>query len=488
MSSLPRTTTRFAARRVGLFGMSTAGFAGRALTGLAAMAGLFAGQQAVAQAAEANWWEQIPGFGAPSYNDKRGDRAEKKERKAESLDDLRPDSTPWRSDVMLQALDGAIKQYEQIVTKGGWPSIPTNRMIRPGDDDERISAVRRRLRASGDLAGKSSGYEFNTFDDELEQAVRRFQGRHGIRVTGRIDRPTFAVLNVSAEARLAQLRLNYNRVRDLLNERLEDRYVLVNVPAFQLEAVERHEAVQRHRVIVGREGRETPQLKATIRALNFFPYWRVPESVATLDLIPKLRKEPEYIAKEKIRVLTGNYNGPEIDATNIDWNTADGKVIRFRQDPGPQNALGLVRIDMPNEHGVYMHDTPLKPLFEQRGRAFSAGCVRVQGVFQLAEWIARGEAGWDQKGRVEDVLAAGQALDLTLARPIPVYFAYITAWAEPSGRIEFRPDIYGRDGAGDGDGQKDPDAPPPAPDWRLGMIVCDGIAVRFHRKRNHAQS
>ncbi|MEQ1712812.1 MAG: peptidoglycan-binding protein, partial [Hyphomicrobium sp.] len=190
MSFLHRTTTRFAARRAGLFGMSIAGIAG--------MAGLFAGQHAVAQAAEANWWEQIPGFGAPSYTDKRGDRSEKKERKAESIDDLRPDSTPWRSDVMLQALDGAIKQYEQIVTKGGWPSIPSNRMIRPGDDDERISAVRRRLRASGDLAGKPSGYETNTFDDELEQAVRRFQGRHGIRVTGRIDRPTFAVLNVSA--------------------------------------------------------------------------------------------------------------------------------------------------------------------------------------------------------------------------------------------------------------------------------------------------
>lgn len=417
------------------------------------------GQRAVAQAAEANWWEQIPGFGQPRYYEQRPER---RERKPEQLDDLRPDSTPWRSDTMLQALDAAIKQYQQIVAKGGWPSIPSNRMIRPGDDDERIAAVRKRLRASGDLGGKSSGYESFTFDDDLEQAVRRFQGRHGIRVTGRIDRPTFAVLNVSAEARLAQLKLNYNRIRDLLNERIEDRYVLVNVPAFQLEAVERHEVAQRHRVIVGREGRETPTLKASIKALNFFPYWRVPESVATLDLIPKLRKEPDYIFKEKIRVLTGHYNGPEIDATNIDWNMADGKSIRFRQDPGPQNALGLVRIDMPNEHGVYMHDTPLKPLFEQRGRAFSAGCVRVQGVFELAEWISRYEPGWE-KGRVEDVLASGQATDVTLARPIPVYFAYITAWAEPNGRIEFRPDIYGRDGTGDSDGQRDPDAPPPAP-------------------------
>ena len=426
---------------------------------LAAAAFAYTGQRAEAQAAEANWWEQIPGFGSPGYTERR---PEKRERKPDQLDDLRPDPTPWRSDEMLKAIEGAIAQYQQIVQKGGWPAIPSNRMIRPGDDDERIPLVRRRLRASGDLPGKSTGYESMSFDDDLEQAVRRFQGRHGIRVTGRIDRPTFAVLNVSAEARLAQLKLNYNRIRDLLAERLEDRYVLVNVPAFQLEAVERFEVVQRHRVIVGREGRETPALKASIKALNFFPYWRVPESVATLDLIPKLRKEPDYIIKEKIRVVQGHYNGPEIDATNIDWNTADGKSIRFRQDPGPQNALGLVRIDMPNEHGVYMHDTPLKPLFEQRGRAFSAGCVRVQGVFQLAEWIAKGEAGW-QPGRVEEVLASGQALDLTLARPIPVYFTYITAWAEPNGRVEFRPDIYGRDGAGDGEGQRAPETPAPAP-------------------------
>lgn len=418
------------------------------------------GQPAMAQAAEANWWEQMPVFGPSGHADRKPDR---KDRKVEALDDLRVDATPWRSDAMLSALDSAIGQYQQIVAKGGWKAIPSNRMIRPGDEDERVPALRRRLRASGDLTGRDSGYEGSTFDDTLEQAVRRFQGRHGIRVTGRVDRPTFAVLNVSAEARLAQLRLNYSRLQELLNTRVEDRYVLVNVPAFQLEAVERFEVQQRHRVIVGRDARETPTLKATIRALNFFPYWRVPDSVANLDLIPKLRKEPEYLANEKIRVVSGNFNGPEIDATNIDWNTADGSKIKFKQDPGPQNALGLVRIDMPNEHGVYMHDTPLKPLFDQRSRAFSAGCVRVQGVFQLAEWISRQEPGWDQKGRVDDVLAGGQAVDLTLSRPLPVYFTYITAWAEPNGRIEFRPDIYGRDGTGDGEGQRDADAAPPAP-------------------------
>ena len=332
-------------------------------------------------------------------------------------------------------------------------------MIRPGDDDERVPALRRRLRTSGDL-GRGSGYENYSYDGEVEAAVRRFQARHGLRVSGRVDQPTIAALNVSAEARLAQLKLNRGRLLELMGQRVEDRYVLVNVPAFQLEAVERHEVALRHRVIVGRTERQTPTLKATIRALNFFPYWRVPESVATLDLIPRLRKEPEYLVNEKIRVFNG-YNGPELDPMQVDWNTADGAKLKFKQDPGQQNALGLVRIDMANEHGVYMHDTPLKKLFEQRGRAFSAGCVRVQGVFELVEWIARGEAGWEQPGRVDEVIASGQALDLNLTRPIPVYFTYITAWAEPNGRVEFRPDLYGRDGARDLAGDRDPDAPPP---------------------------
>ena len=178
-----------------------------------------------------------------------------------------------------------------------------------------------------------------------------------------------------------------------------------------------------------------------------------------------MRKEPEYIAREKIRVLTRDFNGPEIDQASVDWNSATAAQIKFRQDPGPQNALGLMRIDMPNSEGVYMHDTPMKPLFQQRARAFSAGCVRVQDVFKLGEWIARNEMGWQQPGRVEQIIESGQALDLTLTHQIPVYFIYITAWAEPGGSVQFRPDLYGRDGApmlvaGRDRDENDPPPPP----------------------------
>lgn len=425
-----------------------------------ALAGMVCPWSAAPAAAQGNWWEQIQGTGSADFTNSRKD--EKRERKPEALNDLRPDSTPWRSNEMLDAIGAAIASYEQIVAKGGWPVVPEGRMMRAGDEDPRVPILRKRLRISGDMPAKSQYYDSETFDSELELAVQRFQQRHGIRPTGRIERSVYAVLNVPAEQRLAQLKLNYDRIQALMTG-IEDRYVLVNVPAFQLEAVEQHQVRLRHRTIVGRTERQTPDVKATIKALNFFPYWRVPDSVAMLDLVPRLQKEPEYLMNEGIRVFNG-YNGPELDRTTVDWHSPQVANYKFKQDPGDKNALGLVRLDMSNEHGVYMHDTPMKTLFDQRSRPFSAGCVRVQDVFQLAEWIARYEPGWEEPGGVRRVLESGQALDLNLSRPVPVYFAYLTAWAEPKGgRVEFRPDIYGRDGAAKNHDGSDPDdAPPPS--------------------------
>jgi murein L,D-transpeptidase YcbB/YkuD len=420
--------------------------AGAALLGLGA-------SHARAQSREAaNWWDGL--FDGPAGPRRR----EPAPPRADALNDLRPDSTPWRSDTMLEQMDAAVERYQRIVSRGGWSPIPGGRLLRAGDDDERIAYLRKRLMMTGELRHRGGFGGSYHFDDYVEEAVTRFQERLGLRTTGRVDQPTLAQLNVSAHARLEQLKLNQRRIRELQSGRIEDRYVLVNVPAFQLEAVQGFETQLRHRVIVGKPDRQTPSVKATIRALNFFPFWRVPESVATLDLIPRLVNEPDYLIKEQIRVFQSN--GHELDPMAINWRAVDPKSVRFRQDPGPQNALGLVRIDMPNEHIVYMHDTPMKQLFSQRARAFSAGCVRVQDVCTRVEWIARYEPGWERPGRVQEVLAAGQAFDVTLTRPVPVYFTYITAWAEADGSAVFRPDIYGRDGSREFQGERDIDAPP----------------------------
>jgi L,D-transpeptidase YcbB len=434
----------------------------RALSAVAFMVATLA-LSAVSAHAQSNWWDGIRSGGSDSPVNERSET--KPERKPEVLNDLRTDPTPLRSDVMLDALGAAIERFEKVVAKGGWPVVPEGRLMRAGEDDPRVPILRKRLRASGDLSEKSQYYNSETFDAELEEAVKRFQLRHGIRPTGRIERSVYAVLNVTAEQRLNQLKLNFDRMR-ALQSGIEDRYVLVNAASFELEAVEKFEVQQRHRVIVGRVGRDTPDVRTMIKALNFFPFWRVPDSVATLDLIPLLREKPEYLEEEGIRVFNG-YNGPELDRKMIDWNAPEVVNYKFKQDPGDKNALGLVRIDMSNEHGVYMHDTPMKKLFEQRSRPFSAGCVRVQNVFDLVDWLARYEYGWEQPGQAQRVVEAGQPLDINLTRPVPVYFTYITAWAEPkTGRIEFRPDIYNKDGpdmrgvaaaALDSD-----DAPPPA--------------------------
>ncbi|MGB4865410.1 MAG: L,D-transpeptidase family protein [Hyphomicrobium sp.] len=396
-------------------------------------------------AAQGNWWDW-PQTGAPSYGEKRSE-ADRTERKPVVLEDLRPGQTPWCSDVMFNAIGGAIERYEKIVANGGWPQIPKGRMMRPGDEDERVPVLRKMLRITGDMPAKGQYYASQTYDSEVEEGVKRFQIRHGLKPSGTIVQSMYPVLNITAEQRLSQLKLNFERLRALGSCGNEERYVFVNVPAFQLEAVEQREVEQRHRIIVGRNERQTPDVHTVIKALNFFPYWRVPDSIAMLDLVPLAQKTPEYLVNEGIRVFNG-YNGPELDRSTIDWTSPQVTNYKFKQDPGDKNALGLVRLDMSNEHGVYMHDTPMKKLFDQRSRPFSAGCVRVQEVFQLAEWIARYEPGWDKPGQVRAVLESGQALDLNLTRPVPVYFAYLTAWAEPqSGSVEFRADIYGRDGA-----------------------------------------
>ena len=422
------------------------------------------GAPAHAQAAQANWWEGISGYGTPDYGGKReAERERRREaRKTAAPQDLRDDPTPWISDEMLIAMRKAIARYQKIVDVGGFPRVPEGRMMREGDEDDRVPILRRRLIMSGDLQSRNN-YNTYTFDAQLAEAVRNFQRRHGLRPTGRIMRSAYPALNISAEERLALLRMNLGRIRELMSQRVENRYILVNIPAFQLEAVESFEVQQRHRVIVGRTQRQSPSLKATVRALNFYPHWHVPDSVAHLDLIPRLKKEPNYLVEEKIRVLT-SFGGSEVDPNLVNWNSPEAQKLKFRQDPGPQNALGIVRIDMPNAENVYMHDTPMKNLFGQHSRAFSAGCVRVQNVLDLVDWIAKYEPAWGP-GQAQATVAGGQPVDITLTRPVPVYFAYITAWAERDGEVQFRPDIYGRDGSVDmiAEMDRDPNAPLPPP-------------------------
>ena len=395
---------------------------------------------AAAQTGE-QWWELLTG--KPNGREQAPPERARWQPETPGAE-LRSDAIPLVGEETIRAVEQAVEQYQRIVTSGGWPRFASERTLRPGDDDDRVPYLVRRLRISGDLSTRSElGYGYGP---ELEAAVKRFQNRHGIRPTGLVDRATFAAMNVPADARLAQLKLNLERLRELSRDVPQiERYVLVNSSAYALESVEGGTVIGRHRTIVGKPDRQTPTIKALIKNINLLPSWHVPESVAKRDLIPRLQREPEYLEKEHIRVLKA-WNGAEVPRNTINWQDPVVMSYKFQQDFGPWNALGLVRLDMPNSETVYMHDTPMEQLFGQRGRAYSAGCVRVEGVFDLAGWIVRGAPGWDRK-RLDEVVASGVPTDIPLPRPVPVYFVYITAWAAPSGRVDFRPDLYGRDGA-----------------------------------------
>lgn len=382
-------------------------------------------------------------------------RQEQQKLEAALLNDLRPREL-FVSFEAVDLLERAVERQQRLVAKGGWPSVPKGKTLRPGDYDEAVEYLRKRL-AVTDGAKGAEGSEW-TYDESLEKAVRRFQRRHGIPPTGIVDRRTIAALNVPAAARLSQLRVNLNRVRDLVQLGLPPRYVMVNIPSMDLLAVNEGRIELHSRVIVGRTERPSPTVQAKIKGLNFFPFWHVPDSVAYKDLVPKLYKDPGYLSREHIRLLT-DFGGEEIDPSTIDLAMIQQMGWKFRQDPGPQNALGLVRVDMPNSDNVYMHDTPMKDLFNRPIRAFSAGCVRVQRIFDLVTWIAASNGDWD-RARVDSVLLTGLQEDVKLNEPIDVYFIYLTAWATSEGTVNFRADLYDRDGAEEAMDREEREAPP----------------------------
>lgn len=336
-------------------------------------------------------------------------------------------------------LGRAIQFYQQIVSAGGWRAIPEGPTLKYGVRDQRVVALRHRLMATGDLTrGNPNSPDF---DQDVRDGVTNFQTRHGLTPSGDVNRFTINALNIPAPQRLAQLNLNRKRLRDLLGRTGKGRYIVVNIPGYELQAVSNGQLQLTSRVVVGKPATPTPEVSASVRAVNFLPYWHVPESIAKRALIPAVKKDPQYLSREQIRVYA-SWGGAELNPAQVNWWAPQGERLVFRQDPGPQNALGLIRLDMPNKHIVYMHDTPLKKLFDYHLRPYSAGCVRVQQVQDVAAWLL----GWNP-AQIQQAVSSGQQQTVNLNAPVPVYFAYISAWASGNGVARFRTDIYDKDGS-----------------------------------------
>jgi murein L,D-transpeptidase YcbB/YkuD len=283
------------------------------------------------------------------------------------------------------------------------------------------------------------------YDAALEQAVRNFQERHGLTADGVVGPGTRAAMNVPVAARIGQIRINLERARWVMHE-LKGEFVLVDVAGFDVSYFRNDEPIWTSRVVVGRDERETPIFRSTITYVVFNPTWTIPPGILVKDKLPELKRNPGALKRMHIRVLDGS--GREVDPYSINWHRyGPGRLppYQFRQDPGPDNALGLVKIMFPNPYLVYLHDSPAKSLFEQDQRTFSSGCIRVQKPFELAELVLN-DPEWNQASMAQ-VIASEQTRTVNLKKPLPVMLIYWTAQPRPDGQVIFRNDIYNRDPA-----------------------------------------
>jgi murein L,D-transpeptidase YcbB/YkuD len=353
---------------------------------------------------------------------------------------------PTLSPANIEATKAAIKRYSDIVAAGGWEAIPEID-LKPGESSFAITGLRARLIASGDLAPQEA--EGELYQGEVVEAVKRFQAYNGIAPTGKLDaHTTVPALNVSAQDRLKQLKTNLARLTEFSNSaKSNKKYVVVNIPAAHIEAVALNRVISRHTGVVGKPDRPTPILRSTITEMNFNPVWKLPPTVIAKDLIPQgreLQAEGKSILV-KMGIDAFDANGKKVDPESIDWTSARPKQLVYRQQPGKENPLGFVKINFASGESVYMHDTPSNTLFGRNFRAASSGCIRVNNVERLAYWLLGQNDGWEQD-RIAAMKETGERLDVKLATPVPLYFVYITAWATEDGTINFRRDLYNKDG------------------------------------------
>jgi murein L,D-transpeptidase YcbB/YkuD len=327
-----------------------------------------------------------------------------------------------------QRLRDALARERAIAAEGGWPRLPSGT---PSPD-----VLRDRLQLEDDWEP----------GDSVSVALQRFQRRHGLEPTGLVDGATRAQLNVTADARVEQLRLNLERWRWLPQD-LGRRRIIVNIAAQELDVVEDDEIVLHMRVVVGKEYRRTPIFSDTVRYVVLNPNWHVPSSIAVEELIPKMQKDSTYLERFGMHLLGSGPDAAEVDPRSVDWSsvTADNFPYRLRQDPGRLNALGRVKIMFPNGYDIYLHDTPSRSMFSSAQRDFSHGCIRIEKPVELAIYLMK-KTKWNRDA-IEAALDEGTERTLYPTRPTSVHLLYWTAWAEEDGTIQFREDINGADPA-----------------------------------------
>jgi murein L,D-transpeptidase YcbB/YkuD len=338
-----------------------------------------------------------------------------------------------------QRIKETLLSYSAIQVRGGWPTLPADVKLAPGASGPDVALLRRRLVISDDMPPEQEAGD--VYDQSVSAGVRRFQMRHGLEGTGSVDARTLRALNVPVAHRLKQLEASLERLLGM-DFVFAERYVVVNIPAAFVEAVSHDKVERRYRVIVGKVDKPSPTLTAYITAINLNPTWTVPLSITKNEIFARMRRDPTYISRMHMRVLGAR--DEELDPGSIDWSSERSPNFTVRQDSGGFNALGNLKIDMPNPYSVYMHDTDTRRLFADDYRFDSHGCTRVDNVRDLAAWILDDVPGWN-RAAIDAGIAAGVLKVVNLPHKMPVAWVYLTGWVTRDGTVNFREDVYKHD-------------------------------------------
>ena len=351
---------------------------------------------------------------------------------AKEIEALRPQN------IIYNQFKSALKKYRAIKTDGGWEPLPEGPTLKKGMKDNRILLLRKRLKITSDLEADASNSE--SFDDQLEQAVIRFQNRHHLTADGAVGKQTLAALNVPVEDRIDQIRINLERARWVLHA-ISGQFVIADIAGFEVFVYQDNEIVWTSRVQVGRPYRRTPVFKAEIKYLDLNPTWTIPPGILAKDILPAVKKDPNYLKNRNIKVI--DRTGKAVNQNKIKWSKYTGRNFPYqlRQDPGPANAMGLIKIMFPNKHLVFIHDTPSKSLFERTDRTFSSGCIRTEKPFELAELLLDDPDKWNTES-FKQAIDSGRTQTVMLPKPVPILLFYWTAAVEPDGTVRFKKDPY----------------------------------------------